>query len=374
MTDHGPDGYRIPWARIAFSGREADAVRAAVASTWVSGGPCVRALEDAFASVLSVPRTLTVANGTVALQLVYRALGIGPGDEVIVPDFAFVAAASQAIWAGATPVLADVREDTWCLDPDSVRAIITPKTRAVVAVHTYGNVCELEPLKALCAGRKIALVEDAAESAFSRYRGAYAGTIGDAGTYSFHATKTITTGEGGLVTCRDAETLRRMELLRSHGMASRGSYWHETAGSNFRMTNMSAALGLAQMERREEIVRGRKELLAIYRSLLAGIPDLAVQEFPAHVDPVVWTLGVRVLGPEPRPKRDRLMAAFESAGIEVRPGFHCASEMPATRDLAAARTGLAVSRALAESVIALPFYPGLPRADAEAVVAVLRGS
>jgi perosamine synthetase len=374
VTDGTPGGYRIPWARVAFSDREADAVRDAVVSTWVSGGPSVRALEEAFARVLGVPGALTVSNGTVALQLVFRALGIGPGDEIIVPDYAFVAAASQAIWAGATPVLADVREDTWCLDPDSVRENITTKTKAVVAVHTYGNVCELDPLKALCDGGKIALVEDTAESAFSRYRGAYAGTVGDAGTFSFHATKTITTGEGGLVVCRDEAAFQRMELLRSHGMASRGSYWHEMAGSNFRMTNMQAALGLAQMERREEIVRSRGALLATYRALLSGIPGLAVQEFPPHVDPVVWTMGIRVLGPEPRPRRDRLMAAFESQGIEVRPGFHCASEMPATRGPAAVRTGLAVSRMLADSVIALPFYPGLTRADVSAVVAVLRGS
>jgi perosamine synthetase len=371
MSEWAPKGYRIPWALVKFSSSEAEAVKDAVASTWISGGPQISRLEQRFKDVLGVPRAIAVANGTVAIQLVLRALNIGPGDEVIVPDFAFVAAASQTYWAGATPVLADVEKDTWCLDPNSVRENISPKTKAVISVHTYGNVCNLKLINGICEEKGIFHIEDSAESLFSRDGETYAGCSGTAGTFSFHATKTITTGEGGLVVCRDEALYDRMVLICNHGMTPRGSYWHVLPGSNFRMTNMQAALGMARMNGMDSIIGERKKLLSIYRKLAQGHSNYELQRFRSSVDPVVWTLGVKLNGDKTSERRAVLMNRYEGAGIEVRPGFHSASEMPEISKIAIVRTPLSRSTELANSVIALPFYPGLQQTEAEEIMSIM---
>ena len=174
-----------------------------------------------------------------------------------------------------------------------------------------------------------------------------------------------------MVVCRDEKLADRMALIRSHGMSARGSYWHEVSGSNFRMTNMQAALGVARMECSDSVIGERKGLLATYRELMGGMGNIAIQAFRAPVDPVVWTLGVRLLGDNSGPRRGAVMARFEEAGIEVRPGFHCASEMPAIRDFSVVRTGLPRSRQLAESVLALPFYPGLRKGEVEEIASLM---
>lgn len=348
MIDH------IPWAEPTLWGREEEYAVDALRSTWISGGPYVDRLESDFARYADVPHVLAVANGTAALHLAYLGAGIGPGDEIIVPGFAFMAAANIARMIGATPVFADIDPDTWCITADRVAPLVTSRTRAIVPVHTYGNVCALDALVALAESRGVLVIEDAAESIGSTYRGRMSGTIAPMGTYSFHATKTITTGEGGAVATRDDEMAARMRLYRSHGMA-RTRYFHEVAGHNFRLTNLQAAIGCAQLEQIGRIVAKRAQVWDTYSTRLNAIPGVRMQAIEPEVSPVMWAVGVR-LDPTRFPQgRDAVMNGMGALGIETRPGFYPASAMPHLYG----PQSLPMSDALAASLLVLPSSPTL---------------
>jgi perosamine synthetase len=345
---------KIPWAEPTLWGREEEYTVDALRSMWISGGPYVDRLEADFARYFGARHVLTVANGTAALHLAYLGAGIGAGDEVIVPGFAFMAAANMTRMVGATPVFADIDPATWCITADTTAPLLTPRTKAIVAVHTYGNVCTLEPLLALGKEHGVLVIEDAAESIGSTYRGRMSGTIAPMGTYSFHATKTITTGEGGAVTTHDDALAARMRLYRSHGMA-RTRYLHEVVGHNFRLTNLQAAIGVAQLEQIDRIVARRADVWAAYRERLQTMPGVAMQAIEADVDPVMWAVGVR-LNPEQFPQgRDAVMDGMMKLGVETRPGFYPASAMP---HLYGAQH-VPVSDTLAASILVLPSSPSL---------------
>lgn len=348
----------IPWAEPTLWGREEEYTLDALRSTWISGGPYVDRLEADFARYAGASHVLAVANGTAALHLAYLGAGIGPGDEIIVPGFAFMAAANMARMVGATPVFADVDPATWCVTAATVAPHITPRTKAIVPVHTYGNVCPLEPLLTLGDASGVLVIEDAAESIGSRYRGRISGTIAPMGVYSFHATKTITTGEGGAVTARDDAMAERMRLYRSHGMA-RTRYLHEVAGHNFRLTNLQAAIGCAQLEQIERIVGKRAQVLSAYTANLQAMPGVAMQVIEDDVEPVMWAVGVR-LDPARFPHgRDTVMSQMAALGIETRPGFYPASAMPHLYG----PQHVPVSDALAASILVLPSSPSLDKAS-----------
>lgn len=352
----------IPWAEPTLWGREEEYVVDALRSTWISGGPYVERLEADFARYVDAKHVLAVSNGTAALHLAYLAAGVGAGDEVIVPGFAFMAAANMARMVGATPVFADIDPDTWCVTAKTVAPLITERTRAIVPVHTYGNVCELESLLALGQDRGVLVIEDAAEAIGSRWRGRLSGTIAPIGVYSFHATKTITTGEGGAVTTHDDEVASRMRLYRSHGMA-RTRYLHEVAGHNFRLTNLQAAIGCAQLEQIDRIVTERSRVWATYGVRLQTVPGTSLQVIGADVDPVMWAVGVR-LDPMCFPQgRDAVMEQMTRRGIETRPGFYPASAMPHLYG----HQQLPESDALAATVLVLPSSPSIDEAGIDRV-------
>lgn len=347
----------IPWAEPTLWGREEEYLVDALRSTWISGGSYVDRLEADFARYADARHALTVANGTAALHLAYLSAGIGLGDEVIVPGFAFMAAANMVRMVGATPIFADVAPDTWCLTADAVAPLITERTRAIVPVHTYGNVCALEPLLALGQEHGVLVIEDAAEAIGSRWRGRMSGTIAPVGVYSFHATKTITTGEGGAITTCDDELASRMRLYRSHGMAST-RYLHQVAGHNFRLTNLQAAIGCAQLEQIDRIVAKRGQVWDAYRACLQMVPGVAMQVIEADVDPVMWAVGVRLV-PQRFPQgRDVVMEQMAAFGIETRPGFYPASAMPHLYG----PQKLPVSDMLAATILVLPSSPSLDEA------------
>jgi perosamine synthetase len=345
----------IPWASPVFWGNEQRFVAQALGSTWISGGPFVDRFEEEIARACGRRRALSASSGTTALHMVYLALGIGPQDEVVVPGFAFLAAANVALHVGARPVFAEVDPGTWCLTAAAVERCLTPRTKLVIAIHTYGNVCFTEEIRALAEPRGIAVVEDAAESFGSRCRGRLAGTIAPIGCFSFQATKTITTGEGGMVVTDNEELYRRMRLHRSHGMEDR-RYWHEVAGHNFRLTNMQAALGCAQLEHLPAIVRERTRVHDRYRERLSQSPGLTLQEFPPEVEPVLWAVAAK-LHPQAYPQgRDAVMAALGARQIETRPGFYAASLMSHLyRDC----PPLPICEELSRQIISLPTFPTL---------------
>jgi len=316
----------IPWASTSLWGNEERYVVDALRSTWVSGGKYVEQFEEAFSAFVGTPHVVSTANGTAALHLAYVALGIGHGDEIIVPGFAFMAAANVALLVGAKPVFAEVDPKTWCMTATTAAACVTPRTRAIVPVHTYGNVCDMHDINSLGREAGVIVIEDAAEAIGSRYKGQHAGTVAPVGVFSFHATKTITTGEGGAVVTGDSDLAARLRLFRSHGVAAK-RYWHEVAGHNFRLTNLQAAIGCGQLEHIEQIVFERKRVYDTYRGLLADAKGLMLQEMTVGVEPVVWAVALK-LDPAAFPQgRDAVMEQMFAKGIETRPGFYPASAL-----------------------------------------------
>lgn len=356
----------IPWARPTFYGAEEAFVLDALRSTWISGGPYVDRLEGEIAERLQVKHAIAVSNGTTALELALRSLQLEPGDEVIVPGFTFVAAANMVLTLGLTPLYADIDPQTWLLDPDEIRRLATRRTKAVMPVHLYGNVADMDGITAAAGAFGLHVVEDTAEAAFSRYRDRYAGTFGRLGTLSFHATKTVTTGEGGMVLTDDQQLAERCRTLRDHGMRKDRRYWHEVIGHNFRLTNIQAAIGCAQLQELPRIVKERRTMHAAYRERLSHCSSIRLQRFHDEVDPVVWVT-VACLDDDRdtatvRARRDQIMAKMTADGIETRPGFYDLSLLPPY-----ACPRLPVSHAVSARTIALPAYVGLASEDLDRI-------
>lgn len=352
----------IPWAKPNLGAKENRYLRNALASTWISGGPYVERLEREFLLRHRSRYGMAVSNGTTALQLALLALDIGPGDEVIVPGFTFVAPGNMVLAVGARPVFVEIDPEIWCVDPAAVERAVTPRTKAIIAVHIYGNVCDMDALGAIARRRGLFLVEDAAEAAFSRYKGRLAGTMGDIGCFSFQATKTITTGEGGFVLAKRKEHGDRMRLIANHGMRPGKRYWHDAVGHNFRLTNMQAAVGCAQLERLDGFVKDRARMARLYRKHLAGIGGAAMQTMRPEVAPVVWAIAVR-LDPARFPGgRDEVMRNLAGHGIETRPGFYPFGAMPLYKS-----RRLPVCEAVGRTVISLPSFPDLSEREIKLV-------
>jgi perosamine synthetase len=330
----------------------------ALDSTWISGGRYVEKFEAEFTMRNGSKYGVTTSNGTTALQLAIKALGIGPGDEVVVPGFTFVAAANMVIEAGATPVYADIDPLTWCIDPTSAENCITSRTKAIIPVHIYGNVCEMDALKILAEKHQLFIIEDAAEAAFSKYKGKYAGTFGNVGCFSFQATKCITMGEGGFVLTNEGELNERMCTIRDHGMRKGKRYWHDMVGYNFRLTNLQAAVGCGQLENLETIISQRKTVFRNYYEQLAQEPGIAFQYFNPEVEPVVWAIAVKVDAEFFKGHRDFLIESLLELGIETRPGFYPFSIMPLY-----GAPSLPVSEDIGANVLSLPSFPSLTEGE-----------
>ncbi len=349
----------VPWARPEFWGGEEELVVEALRSTWVSGGPFLDRLERELAEILGTRHAFAVTSCTSAVHLAFLALGLEPGDEVVLPGFGFLTAANMALLMGARPVFADVDPATWCVTAETIEPCLSARTKVIVPVHTYGNVCDVEPIVELAAGRGITVVEDAAEALFSSCRGRQVGTIGDLGAYSFQATKTITTGEGGLVATDDDDLVEALGLYRSHGMDGTRRYWHRVPGHNFRLTNLQAALGCAQLAHREAIVAARQTLHERYVEALSDIDGVVLQQATPDAEVVLWAMTVRLDERAFPAGRDAVMAAMAEDGIETRPGFYA----PAAIGLYGDVRPVPAAEAIAASAISLPSFPSLSEAE-----------
>ena len=344
----------IPWAKPVFWGDEEKYVVQALRSAWISGGPYIAQFEQTLAEYLGCKHAIAVSNGTSALHLAYLALGLKAGDEIIAPAFGFMAGSNVALQLGLRPVFCDVDPSTWCMNSSNVRAVLSPKSRAIVVVHNYGNVCEMAGLLKLAREHSIPLIEDAAEALGSRASMGPAGSLGTINTLSFHATKTITTGEGGLVSTNDDQLADLVRLYSSHGLRRRRHYWHEVPGHNFRMTNLQAALGCAQFEHIEAIVAGRRRVYSHFQSRLRDMEGLTLQQITDGATPLIWTAAA-LLSPEHFPQgRDEVLTQMMRYGIETRPGFQSPSEMPYFE-----KKTYPVSDLLSRWVISLPSFPTL---------------
>ena len=366
MTDQaaGPAGTALPFLPVYqpdLSGNERAYVLDAVESTWISSrGAYLDRFEAAFAQVVGTPHVTAVCNGTVALHLALHCLDLQPGDEVIVPSFTYIASVNTIIQAGAVPVFVEVAADDWLLDPEAVRAAITPRTRAIMRVHLYGAVCDMDRLAAIAHGHGLAIVEDCAEALGSSWGGRHVGSWSDAATFSFFGNKTVTTGEGGMVIARDAAMLRKLQIAKGQGMDPERRYWHVAMGFNYRMTNLAAAIGLAQIERLDVILARKRAIARRYRDRLANHPFTFQVQKP-EVSNSEWLVSLLLpAGTD----REAVMQRLAAVRIETRPVFYCAHHMPhhARPDLV-----LPVSENIAARGISLPSYPTLTEAEVDRV-------
>ena len=321
----------IPVYTPLLDGREEKYVLDAVRSGWISSlGSYVTRFEQEFARFCGVQHAISVSNGTVALHLALHALGVGPGDEVIVPSLTFVATANAVHYTGATPVFADVDPTTWCIDPEDVERRITPRTRAILPVHLYGHPAPMPALQELADKHHLILIEDAAEAHGAAIHGRRVGGWGRIAAFSFYANKIITTGEGGMLTTDDEALAARCRTLRDHAMPPHRRYWHEEVGFNYRMTNLQAAVGVAQMERIERFLERKREIAARYREQLAGVPGVTFAAERSGYTNVYWMVSILVESPYAL-SRDELISALRERGIDSRPFFHPMDTLPPYR-------------------------------------------
>ncbi len=360
----------LPVYRPDLSGNEKRYVNECLDTTWISSiGGFIDKFEAAFRDVTGAPYAWCVSNGTVALHLAIHCLDIGPGDEVIVPTFTYIASVNTIAQTGARPVFAECRADDWLIDVADVAARITPRTKAIMAVHLYGAVCDLPALSALAKAHGLFLIEDCAEALGSTFENRHVGLFGDVGTFSFFGNKTVTTGEGGMVICKDEALARRMKIVKGQGQSLVKRYWHVELGFNYRMTNICAAIGLAQIERLPAILARKREIGARYRLLCAERLNNAVvfQDVPDHVVSSDWLVSVLL---PPGADRDAVMARMQEAGVDTRPVFYCAHRMP----MYSRSENFPVSETIAARGISLPSYPTLSDSDVERVVETLGGA
>jgi perosamine synthetase len=312
---------RIPVCEPTLRGNEKKYVDECLDTNWISSaGRFINAFEAAFAAACETRYAVACTSGTTALHLAMATMDLGPGDEVIIPAFTMIATINAVTYTGATPVLVDSEPETWNIDMNQVTDKITRKTRLVVPVHTYGHPVDMDPLMALADKHGFDVLEDAAEAHGATYKGRKVGGLGNAAAFSFYANKNITTGEGGMITTNDEAFAKTSRILRDHAFSPERHFWHKFRGFNYRMTNLQAAIGLAQVERLHELVGRRRANAAMYNRLLAAVPGIVRPPQTGNVESVFWMYCVLVRE-EFGMSRDALRRFLWCEGIETRTFF-----------------------------------------------------
>lgn len=321
---------RIPYTKPSITDLEIDYVNDAIRHGW--GENCydyIHQFESVFKSNLGVKYAIATSSCTGALHMGMAALGIGPGDEVIMADTNWIATASPITMLGAKPVFVDILPDSWCIDPGKAEEAITPRTKAIIAVHLYGNLCDMEQLLSLSQKYNLPLIEDAAEAIGSSYFGKPAGSMADFGTFSFHGTKTITTGEGGMFVTNNPDLYEHVLTLSNHGRA-RGEtkqFWSEKIGFKYKMSNVQAALGCAQMERIDQLIQRKRQIFLYYREQFSGLADITVNPEPDGTINGYWMPTV-VFSEKSGIKINQIQSAFYAESIDARVFFWPISSLP----------------------------------------------
>lgn len=321
---------RIHYTKPSITELEIRYATDAAANGW--GDQCyayINRFEELFKQHLGVKYAIATSSCTGALHMGMAALGIGPGDEVIMADTNWIATAAPIVHLGAKPVFIDILEESWCINPELIEAAITPRTKAIIAVHLYGNLCEMDRLLAIGEKYGIAIIEDAAEAIGSVYHGKRAGSMGKFGAFSFHGTKTLTTGEGGVFVTNDVELYIRVLTLSNHGRARSQTkqFWPDVVGYKYKMSNIQAAIGCAQLERVEELIARKREIFAYYRKHLESISGVSMNPESAGTINGAWMPTV-VFDSDTGIKREILQMAFSAENIDARVFFHPLSSLP----------------------------------------------
>ena len=360
----------IPISHPVFAGNEKKYVNECLDDVWISSaGKFIGAFERAFAEFCGVEHAISCNNGTSALHLGLQGLGVGPGDEVITPTLTYIATANTVRYCGATPVFVDSEPRTMNIDPSLIEAKITPRTRAILPVHLYGHPADMGPILDIAKRHGLAVLEDAAEAHGALFRGIKTGAIAELGAFSLFGNKIITTGEGGMLTTNDAALARKLRLIRGQGMDLERRYWFPIVGNNFRMTNIQAAIGLAQAEKIDLHLAQRKRVAAWYDKYLADLRDeidLPQQEPWAQHSYWIYTI---LLKRGHAADRDRWMAALAERGIETRPVFYPMHVMPPYRE---PDGSYPIAESLSQRGISLPTHGLLTEEDVEFIAGCIR--
>ncbi|HEY1942338.1 MAG TPA: DegT/DnrJ/EryC1/StrS family aminotransferase [Roseiarcus sp.] len=336
-------------------------------SGWISSsGEFVTAFEEKFAEFCECKHAVAVSNGTVALHLALRACGVGAGDEVIIPDLSFIATANAVLECGARPVFADIEADTLCLDAADVARLVTSRTRAIMPVHLYGHPADMDAINVVAKRHGLIVIEDAAEAHGARAYGRRVGGLGDCAAFSFFGNKILTTGEGGMITTNDDALAARCRTLRDHAMSKEKRYWHNEPGYNYRITNMQAGVGCAQLDRAGELLRRRSDIFAWYTKHLAGVNGISLNRRGAWAEPCFWMVCAE-FSPIAEGARDRLILSLRERGVDTRPYFYPMSDMPYFK---AAPTKVAHS--VYSRGVNLPTYFDLSEQDVRKIAGIVK--
>ncbi|MBU3621115.1 DegT/DnrJ/EryC1/StrS aminotransferase family protein [Polynucleobacter sp. CS-Odin-A6] len=354
----------IPLSVPSLNQAEADLLMSAIQSGWISSlGPYIEEFEKRYAKICGVNYALAVSNGTTGLHLALHSLGVGPGDEVIIPDLTFVATANAVMYCKAKPIPVDVCRDSYCIDPEKIYNAITPKTKAIIPVHIYGHPADMGAIIDIAREKNLLVIEDAAEAHGASINGRQVGSFGDCGVFSFYANKILTTGEGGLITTNDKALYIRMKHLRDHAMSSSKKYWHDEVGFNYRMTNLQAAIGVAQIDKLNYFLDERSKILNKYKNILV---ESGVECNPSlnGACPVNWMVCAIVPGLE-RAQRDHAIELLRKIEVDSRPFFYPISKLPMYKNILNEINPISLD--LSNSGINLPTYVGISDAQIEEV-------
>jgi perosamine synthetase len=356
-----------PISQPSIGELERQYVLRAVESGWISSlGEFIDNFEAGFARYCGTTYAVAVANGTVALQLALKAIGVGTGDEVIVPDLSFIATANAVLHVGGTPVFADIDPQNLCLDPNDLGRHLTPRTKAIIPVDLYGHPADMPAICEFADRHGLSVIEDAAESHGATIAGRHVGSYGQCGCFSFYGNKNMTTGEGGMITTNDAMFAQRCRMLRDHAMSPSKRYWHLEPGYNFRMTNIQAALGCAQLARLPEMLAKRREIFRWYCEQLEDEPGIQLNRRSSWADPVYWMVCVEFadIG---EATRQELMSSLRQLGVDSRSYFYPMSDMPYF-----APADTPVTHALYSCGLNVPTYIDLSQADVDSICRAIR--
>ncbi len=324
----------IPVCEPTLIGNEKKYVEQCIDTNWISsGGSFLEEFEKKFSKFCNAKHGVSCSNGTTALHLALAALGIGKGDDVIVPDFTIIAVANAVLYTGATPVFVDSEMKTWNMNPEKIEEKITSRTKAIIAVHTYGCPADMDKIKGIARKHNLKVIEDAAESHGATYKGRPTGGLGDVGCFSFYANKIITTGEGGMVLTNDDKIAEKARLLRNHAF-TKPRFVHHEVGFNYRMTNIQAAIGVAQLENAEKLVRMRQENARLYNEELEGVPGITTPPSCPYGTNVYWMYGILIDEDGFGIGKDEVMRLLQESGVETRSFFYPMHLQPVYKDMA----------------------------------------
>lgn len=342
----------IPLARPYLKGNELSYVRECIETSWISSvGKFVNKFESAFSKFCSSKYGIATCNGTAALHLALKSLRIGKGDEVIMPDLTFIATANAVSYCGAKPVFVDSEALTWNIDPEKIEDKINVRTKAIIVVHLYGHPAQMDMIMKIARKHDLYVIEDCCESHGAFYKKKMVGSIGTLGIFSFYGNKTITTGEGGMIVTNSKSLDSRAKFLRDHAMSKKKFYFHPEIGFNYRMTNLQAAIGLAQFEKADHIIKKRSEISTLYSALLKGLPGIVLPPKERWAKSVCWLYSILV----ENGKRDKLIQWLKRDGVETRPFFIPMHKMPPYKS----GGSFPVSEHLSAAGINLPSFAGI---------------